>query len=141
MSTYNEKLRTATSRTTGIAAENIANTAGFTGSEIDNSVNLDPEATIEAVYSYAVAPTAAKTVRLHLLKAVDGTNYEEVSAKNVVASFSPTADTSAHRVVLCNDLLLGPHKFKLYALNVDTAQTIALTLVCYTYGRKIEPAA
>ena len=138
MSTVTLKLTNGVLRTSGFAAQAIATTANHTGDVIDNAANLDPEMTLEALYQYATAPTAAKTVVVHLLKSVDGTNYEEVSSKNQIAAFSPAADTDAHRIVLASGRALQPFRFKLYVENTDTAQTITLTLNCYTHGQKAE---
>lgn len=130
------------SRTSGIAAASVATAANYLGSEIDNATNLDDIADIELAWSYTSAPTAAKTLSLHLLYALDGTNYEEGAgdgsgtgdvdplASTLITAVSPTADTSAHRRVLSVPLL--PYKFKLLVRNVDTAQTAAVTVLIKT---------
>lgn len=130
------KLAGATQRTSGIATEAIANTAAFTGSAIDNAINKDGYLSVEALYSYASAPTAAKSVQVYLLYSFDGTNYEEVSSRSLVTQFSPAADTSAHRRAIIANLRLLPFAFKLHVINVDTAQTITLTLDARTHNEE-----
>lgn len=128
------QLKAATSRTSGFSSTTVANGATGTGSAIDNATNLDQYLTAEFVYSYSVAPTASKTIKVHITYSVDGTNYEEVGDKNLVAVLSPAADTSAHRVVVIRDLLLLPFAFKIVIVNVDTAQTITVTVDARTYN-------
>jgi hypothetical protein len=132
------KLAASTDRSTGISTQGIADGASFTGSEIDNSVNRDTMADLEAYYTYSTAPTADKTVKIYQIYALDGTNYEEADAKNLIASFSPPDDTSNHRVMLRKGLPLSPHKFKYVAENENTGQQITLTLTCRTYNPTVE---
>lgn len=130
------KLSAATQRASGFAAQAIANTASHTGDAIDNATNKDLYLSVEALYQYATAPTAAKTVSLYLLYSFDGTNYEEVHARTLIASLSPAADTAAHRRVLVAGRQLLPFSFKLHAINVDTGQQITLTLNVHTHNEE-----
>lgn len=129
-------LKAANSRSSGFSSTTITNTSTGTGSAIDNATNLDEFLTAEAVYSYGTAPTTGKTLELHLTYALDGTNYEEVSAFTLIASFSPDADTSTHRRELIRNWPLLPFAFKIVVKNVDTGQTITITLNAYTHSRK-----
>ena len=130
------KLTAATARTTGFAAQAIANTASHLGDEINNATNKDLYLSLEALYQYATAPTASKNVDFYILYAFDGTNYEEASAARIIATLSPAADTAAHRRVLVESLLLLPFPFKLHVLNKDTEQTITLTLDARTHNEE-----
>ena len=130
------KLSAATQRTSGFAEQAIADTASHTGDAIDNATNKDLYLSVEALYQYATAPTAAKTVALYLLYSFDGTNYEEVHARALIASLSPAADTDAHRRVLVASRQLLPFAFKLHAINVDTGQQITLTLNVHTHNEE-----
>ena len=131
------QLEAATSRTSGFSSTTIADGANNSGSAIANQTNLDELLTAEFVWSYGSAPTASKTVKVHLLYSVDGTNYEEAASHNLVGVFSPAADTSTHRVVVIRDEPLLPHAFKIHVENVDTGQTITLTVNAYTHNRAI----
>lgn len=127
-----------TTRTSGIAAAAIASGANYLGSAIDNATNLDDIADIEIVWAYATAPTASKTLSLHLLYAMDGTNYEEGAGDGTgtgdvdplacteITAISPAADTSTHRKFISVDI--APYACKLLVRNVDTAQEAAVTV-------------
>lgn len=128
------QLKSASSRTSGFSSTTIANGATGTGNAIDNATNLDQFLNAEFVYSYGTSPTASKSVKVYLTYSVDGTNYEDVSDKCLVGVFSPSADTSTHRVVMLQDIPLKPFAFKIVVVNVDTAQTITLTVNAYTHS-------
>jgi len=132
------KLEAATSRTSGFSTTTIADGATGTGSAIANQTNLDKYLTADFYYTYSVNPTASKTVKVYLVYAVDGTNYEDVDDNtNLAAVFSPAADTDNHRVVLLRNWPVLPFAFKLVVVNVDTAQTITLTVNAYTHNEAI----
>lgn len=131
------RLEAASSRTSGFSSTTITNGSTGTGSAIDNSSNLDELLSAEFVYSYATNPTASKTVEIYLTYAVDGSNYEEVATNCLIGSFSPAADTSTHRRVIIRNLPILPFAFKIVVKNVDTAQTITLTVNAYTHSFKI----
>lgn len=124
-------------RTTGISNQTIANAATFTGDAIDNATNRDTYLSAELSWSYATAPTAGKTVEIHVLYAVDGTNFEELSPQSLRAIVSPLADTSSHRRLVMDAIPLAPFKFKLAVKNVDTAQAITVTLKAYTWKTEV----
>lgn len=121
-------------KTSGFSGTTIADGATGTGSAIANQTNLDAYLTAEFVYSYGSSPTASKTVKIYLTYAVDGTNYEDVDAKNQIGAFSPAADTSTHRVTMLRNVPLLPFAFKIVVVNVDTGQTITLTINAYTHN-------
>jgi len=127
----------AVERATGISSQAIANAASFTGDAIDNATNRDTYLSVELSWSYATAPTAGKTVEVHVLYAVDGTNFEELSPQSMRAVVSPLADTSSHRRLILDAIPLAPFKFKLAVKNVDTAQTITATLKAYTWHTEV----
>ena len=134
-----------TSRTTGIAAQTCENGNNFLGSAINNAANLDDLLDFEFVYAYGTNPTAAKTLKLVLLYSKDGTNYEEgagdgatdgsdvdpLPSSRVLLSISPDADTGTHRI-LRGDIPLLPYAFKMLLMNVDTGQTVTVTVTANT---------
>jgi hypothetical protein len=131
------RLEAATARTSGFLSTTIANGSAADGSAINNATNLDLYLTAELVYSYSTAPTANRTVEIYLLYSVDGTNYEEESAHALIGSFSPSADTATHRRVVIRGYPLMPFAFKLRVKNVDTGQTITVTVNAYTHSEKV----
>ena len=125
-----------TSLTTGISNQTIANGASFTGSEIDNTSNRYSLMAVEVEWSYSTAPTANKTVELQIKEALDGTNYEDTA--RTIAAFSPSADTTSHRLVLLSEYPLVADKFKLVLKNTDTGQTITATVRAWGYDMAVE---
>ena len=139
--TYVQGPAAGTLRTSGITSATVQTTKAYLGSAIDNATNLDAFADIEIVYSYGVAPTAGKTLSVHLLFAADGTNYEEGAgdgttvtapvAGSTVRTLSPLADTSTHRKLI-QGIPLPPYKFKPLVYNLDTGQSATVTVNVYT---------
>lgn len=130
----------ATTRATGITGASLISGSNYLGAEIDNTVNQDDLLSLQIVYSFATAPTANKTARLWLLFSFDGTNYEEgdgngTSSGNVnplatsflVRCWSPPADTGTHRINVF-DIQIPWKKMKLLVQNVDTGQTMTVTV-------------
>lgn len=130
------KVGTLNSLSTGIENQTVANTAEYVGSEIDNTTSRYPYLVVEVAWQYSTAPTANRTVELRILESVDGTNYEDTS--RVIAAWSPQADTSAHRRVLLTAFPLIADKFKLSVWNVDTGQTITVTVRAWAYYDVVE---
>jgi hypothetical protein len=126
-------LVTGTSRATGFSSTVIDHTNETTGSEIDNATNLDEILDCELVWRYAgQAPTPNKTVEIWLLYSFDGTNYTTRADGGVLLrAFSPPADTSTHRLPILGVWLM-PYKFKLHVRNVDTGQSITVTMNAQT---------
>ncbi|GIV52434.1 MAG: hypothetical protein KatS3mg038_2955 [Candidatus Kapaibacterium sp.] len=125
---------TPLARNTGIT--NIAIPSGNTamGSVVNNDSDLNLFANVDLVWSYGIAPASDKLVEVHILYALDGINFEELSSHTVVAGLSPPADTAAHRRLLVRGLRILPHAFKLAIRNVDTGQTITVTASMSTYS-------
>lgn len=125
-----------TSLTTGISSASVANGSTYTGSEIDNTNTRYSLMAVEVAWSYTTAPTANKTVEVQITECLDGTNYED--SPRTIAAFSPPADTATHRRVLLRDYPLVADKFKLHVRNVDTGQTISVTVNAYAYDTRVE---
>lgn len=128
------KLTSATSRTTGISSAAVASGSETVGSVIDNSTNLDRYLDVEIVWSYTTAPTANKTVEIRMLYSLDGTNYED--SWRVIGAVSPPANTATYRRLVVAGLMLEPLPFKLSVKNVDTGQTVTVTLSAKTYNEQ-----
>lgn len=130
-----------TSRSSGIASASVQNTKAYIGSAIDNATNLDAYADIEIVWAYGTNPTASKNLKVYLLYAEDGTNYEEGAGDGstvtapleacLVDAVSPAADTNTHRK-LFPAIPIAPYKFKPLVYNLDTGQTATVTLNVFT---------
>ena len=123
---------------TGITNQQIASGSSYTGSEIDNTDNRYALCVVELIWSYATAPTANKTLEVHRLRCHDGTNYEELSNRTLIAAVSPPADTSSHQRTLLEELPLLAAKYKFAIKNVDTGQTVTASLKVYAYNYRIE---
>ena len=133
------KIGSLVSTSTGISSQQIANGATYTSTtEIDNTTARYGYMAVEAVWQYATAPTANKSVEVYLLRSLDGTNYEEVAPQALVAGFSPPADTTTHRRVLLTAFPLVAAKYKFAVRNVDTAQSITISLNAWRYYESIE---
>jgi hypothetical protein len=123
-------LVTGTSRATGFSSTVIDHTNETTGSEIDNATNLDEILDCEIVWSYGTAPTANKTVEIWLLYSFDGTNYTTRADGGILLrAFSPPAvgSNTLYRLPILGVWLM-PYKFKLHVRNVDTGQSITVTV-------------
>ena len=133
------KIGSLVSTSTGVSSQAIANGATFTSAtEIDNTSGRYGYMAVEAVWQYATAPTANRSVEVYLLRSLDGTNYEEVGPQAIVAGFSPPADTAEHRRVLLTAFPLIAAKYKFAVRNVDTAQSITISLNAWRYYESIE---
>ena len=136
------KISALTSVSTGVSSQTVANGASYESSTvINNTTNRYSLMAIEAVWSYSTAPTGNKTVEVYLLKSLDGTNFESLTGGDPVrpiVSFSPPAVTTTRRLVLIQDLPLVAGKYKLAVKNVDTGQTITITLNAYMYDQTTE---
>ena len=80
--------------------------------------------------TFGTNPTAGATIELYLLRAADGTNYEDGSASvapnagSRVGSFPVRAVTTAQRIVV-RDVPLPPGLYKALILNYATGQAFA----------------
>ena len=129
---------TPTSRTTGIAAESIANAAGFVGSAIDNATNLDDTLDLQITINCASAPVANTVLYVYLLLSLDGTNYENGSTslqpvKVPIAAIPARAVTGA-QVVSVAGIPIPPQPFKIACWNA-LGQTSTTTVLAETYRR------
>lgn len=127
-----------TSLSTGISSQSIANGSSYTGAEIDNTSNRYALCVVELIWSYATAPTANKTLEVHRLRCHDGTNYEELSTRTLIAAVSPPADTTTHSETLVEELPLLAAKYKFVVYNKDTGQAVTATLKAYAYCYRME---
>jgi hypothetical protein len=127
----------ATARTTGISAQNIADEAGYVGSEIDNATNLDDTMDLEVIINCATAPATSTAMHIYLLYTLDGTNYEDGSSSveptTVPIPVSARNVTGAQRVFV-SGLNISPHKFKILAWN-SLGQTSTTTVTAKTYRK------
>jgi hypothetical protein len=128
---------TPTNRTSGISSANVQNTKAYLGSAIDNATNLDDFAHLEIVWSFGTNPTVNNFLKIHLLYAKDGSNYEEGAGDGSTitaplpgcqhAAVSPPADTNTHRK-LFSYIPLAPYPFKVLVENNATGQTATVTV-------------
>lgn len=133
------KIGSLASTSTGVSSQAVANGATFTSAtEIDNTTDRYGYMAVEAVWQYATAPTANRSVEVYLLRSLDGTNYEEVAPQALIAAFSPPADTATHRRVLLTAFPLIAAKYKFAVRNVDTQQQITISLNAWRYYESIE---
>jgi len=119
----------ATDRGTALTTELDALAAGSrsnAGSEIANQTNKDKYAVLELTVDFVSAPAAGGFVRIYMVVAPDGTNYEDGSssvdpgAHKVVRTIPVRADTAAQRLTSV-PFLLSPYKTK-FLLTNDTSQ-------------------
>jgi len=133
------KIGALASTSTGVSSQAVANGATYTSTtEIDNTTARYGYMAVEVTWQYATAPTANRSVEVYLLRSLDGTDYEGVASQALVAAFSPPTDTAAHRRVLLTAFPLIAAKYKFAVRNVDTAQTITISLNAWRYYESIE---
>jgi hypothetical protein len=140
MTTYTDRPSAQTPFTTGISGTTIA-----TGSNSALSNTLDNSGAtraghlaLELAYSFGTNPTATKALDVYIEEAKDGTNFEDASPPlGWIHRILVTADTSAHRVAL-PDIVLRPVAYRVRIVNVDTAQTVTVTLTAATWNDTIE---
>ena len=130
--------------TTGLDA--LANgSASAVGGEIDNSTNLDQYAILELNVDFVSAPTLGTTCDIYMVKAIDGTNYEDGSATVVpagsclVASIDMLATTAAMRRT-SGIFTLPPCKVK-FLLKNNSGQAFpnsGSTVGLYTFNDEVQ---
>jgi len=91
------------------------------GTEYDNSTGLDTFGLLELGVDFVSAPTANAVVSIYMLKALDGTNYENapiLATRNadLVASIGMEATTSA-RIYMSHTFEMPPCKVKFVLIN------------------------
>lgn len=126
---------------TGIISRSIASGSSYTGVEIDNATLLNAYCALELIWQFGTAPTADKTLEVHLLYTPIGTGsgtvgYEDDSIDSLAFVVSPPADLNQHRRVKRWVSLL-PFPFKPVVKNVDTGQTVTATLRLYTLNERV----
>ena len=149
--TYTHELAAGASRTSGIAAHTLNTLCHFAGAEIDNSVNKDEFLDLDVLITLAATPVAGAPVNVHILYAIDGTNYEDgipatndgtaaaspaPNANSLVDSHGVLASSSAQRWTI-REVPLLPYKFKIVVYN-GTAKSCTSLLTVLAYGRKLE---
>jgi len=98
--------------------------------EIDNAANLDTHAVVE-VNLGSLNPTGVPRLELYMVKAPDGTNYEQApiiggANRNTLIATIPVPTGSATKRVMSSLIVLPPFKVKLYIgnqLNVGMASS------------------
>ena len=123
-----------------------AGTYTVLGAELDNSTNLDIYGWLRLEVDFVTAPTAGDYVTIHLVRALDGTNYERtpvattnISLHTVVAIIPIDASNAA----LKHDygpIILPPTKLKAVLIN-NTAQAFPATgsvLDLYTGNEELQ---
>jgi len=128
----------ATSRTTGISAQSLAFTDGYTGSVIDNSVNLDDTMDVEVIINCSTAPTANTVMYIYILYSLDGTNFEDGSSSirpaGVPLFAVPARNVTGAQRIIFRGCPISPLKFKLHAFSALN-QTSVTTVNAKTYRR------
>jgi hypothetical protein len=98
----------------------LADGAGVLGAEIDNSTGLDTFLDLEVyVDTQGSARSAGAYISVHVIKALDGTNYEDYAGSTPPAIWTRSMDaaTTARRLASEFPLPAGQGKFKLYVVN------------------------
>ena len=113
-------------------------TLSAASTELDNATNLDPHAFVE-INLGSLNPTGAPYLELYIVKAPDGTNYEEApiiggTNRNTLIATIPVPTGTAAKRVISGLILLPPFKVKFYIgnqLNATMAAS-ANTIDVYT---------
>ena len=151
MSTTSTHSQLATSRTLGIAAQTLNTVSRFAGAEIDNSANLDELLDLVVLFTLAATPVAGDQIKIFILYAPDGTNYEDgvpttndgahddgnaAFASAQVAAIGVAASAAAQKMTIKN-IPLSPFKFKIMVYNGTTKSCTSL-LTVLAYGKKFQ---
>lgn len=111
--------------TTLAAAAGIISNATYDNS---NTSNYYFWAALEFVGSWASAPTAASTIEIYLVPALDGTNYADLSNTtpnpNQLRAVLPVQGVTGAQRIVVDDVKLAPYLYKAYIRN-QTNQTIS----------------
>ena len=92
------------------------------GTEIDNSANLDTYGFLKLAVTFGTNPSAGAYVEIHMLMALDGTNYPDGSssvdpgADTTILTIPILASTSAQSKQI-GPFLLPPSKIKFILVN------------------------
>jgi len=136
-----------TSRSTVLTTElnSLANGSRTNaGSEIDNSSNLDTYGFLKLAVTFGTNPSAGAYVEIHMLMALDGTNYPDGSSSvdpgvdTTILTIPILASTSAQSKQV-GPFLLPPSKVKFILVNA-TGQAFPAsgsTLTLYTQNQSV----
>lgn len=139
MATYSWNAFTDRGNLLSTSFDSKANGAAIVlGTELDNATNLDTHAIIE-INLGSLNPTGVPYIELYMVKAPDGTNYEETPViggtdVNTLVAHIPVPTGSATKRVMTGLIALPPTKVKFALgnqLNVTTAAS-GNTLDVYT---------
>ena len=138
----------ATSRGTvlGTHLNSLANGAQtVAGAEVDNSTNLDQYGILELNVTFGTAPTVGNTCDVYMVKALDGTNYEDGSSTALpsgaclVGAIDMLAGTAAMRRT-SGIFTVPPTKIK-FLLKNNSGQAFPgsnSTVLFYTFNDEIQ---
>lgn len=114
------------------------------GTALDNATNLDLMAVAQLDVDFVLAPNAYGVVELYMLKAIDGTNYEDGSASIIpspgalVGLFTVAATTAAQRLMTPPfDLVPCPVKFMIRNSTGQAFPATGTTVKVRTFNRTI----
>ena len=148
MSTTFVESQLATPRTTGIATQTLNTVSRFAGAEINNATNLDELYDLDITFTLAATPVAGDPINVHIIYAMDGTNYEDgapttndgahddgnaLPASSQVAAIGVQAISTAQKVTL-RDIPVMPYKLKIVLRNGTTKSCTSL-LTVLAYGK------
>lgn len=114
---------------------------------IANQTNLDQYARVEFTITFGTAPDAGGFVNLHVVQALDGTNYEDGNSSTdpgshtIVASIPVKPSTAAQRLV-SRQFLIGPGPTKFILAN-RTSQAFPASgnvVELFTFNDEIQSA-
>ena len=106
------------------------------GSEWDNTSTRYVQAAGE-VYLASLTPASGGYVQVFLVPALDGTNYGDIVAANLVATIYPSTSASVKRLMFEN-VPLGPYKYKAALKNVTGATLGASGNTFKLWGMEVE---
>lgn len=140
MTTYTQKPSAQAAISSGIASTSIdtGNNSAVSSTFNNSGATRYGYLSGELIYSFAIAPTAAKAIDIYVEQSADGINFEDANPPlGWLTRISPTADTNAHRVALLR-IVLKPVAYRIRIVNVDTGQSVTATLTLYAWSDTIE---
>lgn len=148
MANENKVRNTAsTVRTTGISSASVNNGAGLLGSAIDFSAAGDRDLFLacQLTASHASAPSAGGPYYLYLLRAIDGTNYEDGGTsvqpqRPPDAMFQMRPVTGSQVVTQAGIMIRVAAPTKLLLWNASGQNATGVTLIAYSSGEAIGPS-
>ena len=123
--------------------DNLSNAYNILGTVIDNATDLKLYVSGDLRFTPDAVPTAGTVMKLYLLYAADGTNYEDGSAgaadapgANPVWTFPNRGSTSAHRISFGN-IPIRPQKITPLVRNELGEDCTAVYLNIYSHNKKV----